>query len=78
MKKQFLWIGACLLSTINLSAHDLYFSNFYETGVYRNPGLIGIFASDYKATLIHRNQWTEAGYAINSSLINLEGRKLLI
>jgi len=77
MKKLFVLIGASLLSAINLSAQDLYFSNFYETGVYRNPGLIGIFASDYKATVIHRNQWSEAGYAINSSLINLEGRKLL-
>jgi len=77
MKKLILFLYSCLLIAFNLQAQDLYFSNFYETGVYRNPGLIGIFASDYKATVIHRNQWSEAGYAINSSLINLEGRKLL-
>ena len=76
MKKLILW-SACLLASQITNAQDLYFSNFYETGVFRNPGLIGIFASDYKATLMHRNQWADAGYAINSSMINLEGRKLL-
>ncbi|HMO61752.1 MAG TPA: PorP/SprF family type IX secretion system membrane protein [Ferruginibacter sp.] len=42
---------------------DPHFSQYYAYPLYLNPGLTGVLEGDYRATVIHRNQWSNFGKA---------------
>lgn len=51
--------ASCLLPLQRAQAQaDIHFSQFYETSVMRNPGLTGIFSTDYKVGAYYRSQWS--------------------
>ncbi len=47
-----------LLSSNNLSAQDIHFSQFYASPLTLNPALTGYSEGTYRATGIYRNQWS--------------------
>lgn len=46
-----------LLGLSGAQSQDVHFSQFYSYAANLNPALTGYFNGDYRATLIHRNQW---------------------
>ena len=56
------------------AAQDIHFSQFYETSILRNPGLIGLFNGDYKVSANYRNQWNSISHPFVTGQISVEGR----
>lgn len=54
------------------SAQDVHFSQFFETPLYRNPALGGIFTGDIRAQGVFRDQWRSVANAYKTGLINGE------
>jgi type IX secretion system PorP/SprF family membrane protein len=46
------------LTTTSVYSQDYHYSQFYSSPLALNPALTGNFASDYRASLIYRNQWS--------------------
>lgn len=63
-----------MLGVVSAKAQDIHFSQFYETNILRNPGLIGIFTDDYKVVGVYRNQWTSIGKPFTTGVISGEFR----
>lgn len=57
IKKSTYFTVLLLILTLQLYAQDIHFSQFYETPLYRNPALAGIFNGDVRVTAVYRNQW---------------------
>lgn len=51
----------CVAAAWSSQGQDVHFSQFYESAILRNPALTGIFTSDYKVGVMHRNQWSSIG-----------------
>lgn len=51
------WLVALMLQAANLYAQDMHFSQFFETPLWRNPSLAGIFAGDLRFQGVYRTQW---------------------
>lgn len=56
LKNIFLSIGL-LAITVSGIAQDIHFSQFFETPLWRNPSLAGIFTGDLRVQGVYRNQW---------------------
>ncbi|MFY8033133.1 MAG: PorP/SprF family type IX secretion system membrane protein [Flexibacteraceae bacterium] len=58
---QYIWRFALILvlviSSIEIKAQDLRYSQFFNTPSLLNPALTGIMPSDYRVGIIHRKQW---------------------
>src|SRR5437764_470156 len=56
---QFFFLTLLILftSASSANAQDIHFSQFFETPMFRNPALAGIFSGDMRLNLVYRNQW---------------------
>ncbi|MBA3829517.1 MAG: PorP/SprF family type IX secretion system membrane protein [Taibaiella sp.] len=70
---QFILSGLLLMS-LQCSAQDLHFSQFYETAILRNPALTGVFTGDYKVGVMYRNQWSSISNPYQTGLVSAEAR----
>lgn len=82
MKRRVLYIrtffSILLLATCNQAyAQDPYFSQFYQTSLYRNPALIGVLGGSYSAGVIYRSQWNSLGTAFNTIMASAEGKIMI-
>ncbi len=74
MKAKFLFSLFCLLASgYALKAQDVHFSQYWESAVLRNPALVGIFSSRYKAGAIYRSQWNSLGNPYQTLAADAEG-----
>jgi type IX secretion system PorP/SprF family membrane protein len=66
-------LGAiALLLGLYSSAQDLHFSQFFEAPLLRNPSLAGIFAGDFRAQMVYRNQWASVTTPYQTASLNSE------
>jgi len=63
-----------LLVTLNLkvTAQDVHFSQFFETPLWRNPSLAGIFKGDIRVQAVYRDQWNSVTNAYRTGSVNAE------
>lgn len=57
------------------SAQDIHFTQFYETNMLRNPGLVGIYNGDYRFGLMYRNQWSSISAPFQTAMGSAELKK---
>ena len=53
---------------------DIHFSQFYETTILRNPGLMGVSAENFKVSAYYRNQWSSIANPYQTELVDGEYR----
>lgn len=71
-------IKAFILSlTVNSTAQDLHFSQFFETPLLRNPALAGIFEGDVRIQGVYRDQWNSVTNGYRTGSLNGEYKKQL-
>lgn len=63
-----------MLVSLTCSAQDIHWSQFYESAILRNPGLMGIYKEDYKITGQYRDQWSSVGKGYRTGQLNAEFR----
>lgn len=54
---QVLFLWACILNGLKLSAQDIHFSQYNAAPLSLNPALTGFFDADYRVALNYRGQW---------------------
>lgn len=59
-------------SVENVGAQDIHLSQYFTSNATLNPGMIGYFNGNYKATLNHRNQWRQINDPLITNVISLE------
>lgn len=52
-----LFTTACVLVSLQISAQDLHFSQFYNQPMALNPASTGIFQGDFRGAASYRSQW---------------------
>lgn len=57
---------------INGPAQDIHFSQFFETPLWRNPSLAGIFTGDIRVQAVYRDQWNSVTDAYRTGSVNAE------
>lgn len=62
---------ACSFYT-KLTAQDVHFSQFYETPLWRNPSLAGIYTGDTRVQGVYRDQWNSVTNAYRTGSLNAE------
>ena len=70
-------ISVLLGMSLEGSAQDIHFSQFYENAILRNPALTGIFSGDYKIGIDYRSQWGSVAMPYNTTMISGETRILV-
>ncbi len=64
--------------SLNSSAQDIHYSQFYENALLRNPALTGIFTGDYKIGFDYRQQWQSvSAHPYNTVMLSGETRILV-
>lgn len=63
---------AGVFSTLLLAAQDVHFSQFFETPLWRNPSLAGIFTGDIRVQAVYRDQWNNVTNAYRTGSVNAE------
>jgi type IX secretion system PorP/SprF family membrane protein len=69
------FINGCLMvvaCTLQSSAQDLHFSQFFEAPLLRNPSLAGIFTGDVRVQGVYRDQWNSFTNAYRTGSLNAE------
>jgi type IX secretion system PorP/SprF family membrane protein len=61
-----------LFFALNTYAQDVHFSQFFETPLWRNPSLAGIFTGDIRVQGVYRDQWNSVANAYRTGSINAE------
>ncbi|HPG12178.1 MAG TPA: PorP/SprF family type IX secretion system membrane protein [Chitinophagaceae bacterium] len=56
----------------SLAGQDIHFSQFYETPLWRNPSLAGIFTGDIRVQGVYRDQWNSVTDAYRTGSVNAE------
>ncbi len=51
---------------------DIHFSQFFETPLWRNPSLAGIFKGDIRVQAVYRDQWNSVTNAYRTGSVNAE------
>jgi type IX secretion system PorP/SprF family membrane protein len=54
------------------SGQDIHFSQFFETPLWRNPSLAGIFKGDIRVQAVYRDQWNSVTNAYRTGSVNAE------
>jgi len=73
MRKAILVLGIWNLSFgISLKAQDIHFSQFFETPLWRNPSLAGIYNGDIRVQAVYRDQWNSVTNAYKTGSLNAE------
>lgn len=57
---------------ISLKAQDIHFSQFFETPIWRNPSLAGIYNGDIRVQAVYRDQWNSVTNAYKTGSLNAE------
>ena len=70
-------VGVLLGLSLNSSAQDIHFSQFYENAMLRNPALTGIFTGDYKIGFDYRSQWGTVATPYNTVMLSGETKILV-
>ena len=66
------FIALLFFSTVSAIGQDLHFSHFFEAPLVRNPSLAGIFAGDFRAQMVYRNQWASVTTPYQTGSLNAE------
>ncbi len=66
------FIALLFFSTVSAIGQDLHFSQFFEAPLVRNPSLAGIFAGDFRAQMVYRNQWASVTTPYQTGSLNAE------
>lgn len=61
-----------LLFATSLFAQDIHFSQFFETPLWRNPSLAGIYTGDIRVQAVYRDQWNSVTNAYKTGSLNAE------
>ena len=61
-----------LFSGSTLLAQDIHFSQFFETPLWSNPSLAGIFTGDVRVQAVYRDQWNSVTNAYKTGSLNAE------
>ncbi|MEJ7587888.1 MAG: PorP/SprF family type IX secretion system membrane protein [Ferruginibacter sp.] len=61
-----------LLLTLQGSAQDIHFSQFFEAPLLRNPSLAGLFSGDLRFQSVYRTQWQSVTVPYQTTSINGE------
>lgn len=59
-------------SIVKIAAQDIHFSQFFETPLWRNPSLAGIFKGDTRIQGVYRDQWNSVTNAYRTGSLNAE------
>ena len=54
------------------SSQDVHFSQFFETPLWRNPSLAGIYNGDIRVQAVYRDQWNSVTNAYRTGSLNAE------
>jgi type IX secretion system PorP/SprF family membrane protein len=54
------------------SSQDIHFSQFFETPLWRNPSLAGIYSGDIRVQAVYRDQWNSVTNAYKTTSVNAE------
>jgi len=57
---------------ISIKAQDIHFSQFFESPLWRNPSLAGIYNGDIRVQAVYRDQWNSVTTAYKTGSINAE------
>lgn len=60
------------MSCTDLKGQDLYFSQFHEAPMVRNPALAGLFEGDIRVQGVYRNQWNSISFPYQTVSVNME------
>lgn len=71
LKKLKLTVLACMTFNV-VSSQDLHFSQFFETPLWRNPALAGIFEGDVRVQAVRRTQWNSVTNPYQTLSVNGE------
>lgn len=71
IKFVFAWMILCNI-TLTSGAQDVHFSQFFETPLWRNPSLAGIYSGDIRVQAVYRDQWNSVTNAYKTGSINSE------
>jgi type IX secretion system PorP/SprF family membrane protein len=79
MKRILKRLSAIVLAgiTMQASAQDIHYSQFYENALMRNPALVGIFTGDYKVGFDYRNQWSAVSKPYSTVMLSGETKILV-
>jgi type IX secretion system PorP/SprF family membrane protein len=74
MMKNYLKIALIILLCGGSTAksQDIHFSQFFETPLWRNPSLAGIFKGDVRVQAVYRDQWNSVTNAYKTGSVNAE------
>lgn len=65
-------IITCILCCWQSHAQDVHFSQFFESPLWRNPSLAGIFTGDVRVQGVYRDQWNSVTNAYRTGSLNAE------
>jgi type IX secretion system PorP/SprF family membrane protein len=75
LKKTIQFIISSLIalgSWLAASSQDIHFSQFFETPLWRNPSLAGIYNGDIRVQAVYRDQWNSVTNAYRTGSLNAE------
>jgi type IX secretion system PorP/SprF family membrane protein len=64
----------CLIPVFSWG-QDIHFSQFFETPLWRNPSLAGLFQGDFRAQAVFRTQWGSVTVPYRTGSFNAEFKK---
>lgn len=64
------WLLLC--ASRRVAAQDVHFSQFFETPLWRNPSLAGIYTGDIRVQAVYRDQWNSVTDAYRTGSVNAE------
>lgn len=59
-------------SWLTVHSQDIHFSQFFETPLWRNPSLAGIFEGDIRVKAVYRDQWNSITNAYKTGSLDAE------
>ncbi len=62
----------CIFMLNDACAQDVHFSQFFESPLWRNPSLAGIFTGDVRVQGVYRDQWNSVTNAYRTGSLNAE------
>src|SRR3954451_13666518 len=62
----------CFTAMLQSRAQDVHFSQFFETPLFRNPSLAGIFDGDVRVQGVYRTQWQSVTIPYVTQSVNAE------
>lgn len=73
--RNIIMVLAGILGMETAVAQDIHFSQFFETPLWRNPSLAGIFTGDTRVQMVYRDQWNSVTNAYRTGSLNAEFRR---